>query len=107
MSGARVQRHEGSEGHGRVEGTPRTRLQSLLHVSSMDRIQRYQPPTDRPTIRGVLEGRRAGADGRGIPRAGLPRRLLQSAYRGEDRVAARRQARAREMEPWRGEEQQR
>ena len=54
----------------------------------MDRIQPYQPPVDRPTIRHRMERRPAGEDGEGIPLAGLlwcPPRL---AYREEDQVTA-------------------
>ena len=72
----------------------------------MQRIVPYQPPTDRCTIRELMEGRAAGTDEGGIPPAGLPRRPPKLAYREEDRVAARMRVWARRIEPWRGEEGQ-
>ena len=82
-------------------------LHPHLQVSKMGRIIPYQLPTDGPTIRELMEGRPAGADERGIPPAGLPRHPPLSAYREEDRMAARRRAWAWQIEPWRGERQQR
>ena len=69
------------------------------------RIELYRPP--RPTIRELMEGRPAGEDDGGVPPKGCLGRLPKSAYRLEDRAEARRRVRAREIQPWRGEDQRR
>ena len=71
----------------------------------MQRIVPYQPPTDRFTIRELIEGRAAGAEEGGIAPAGLPQWPPKSAYRQEERVAAEQRVVARSIQPWRGEEQ--
>ena len=71
----------------------------------MTRIEQYQPP--RPTIRELMEGRRAEADDGGVPPKGYLGRLPKLAYRTEDRAEAERRVRAREIQPWRGEDQRR
>ena len=58
----------------------------------MTRKEPYRPP--RPTIRKLMEGRPAGEEDR-------------SANRSEDRGEALRHVRAREMQPWRGDDQRR
>ena len=64
-------------------------------------------PARRPTIRELMEGRPAGEDDGGLP----PKRCLgrppRSAYRSEDRAEALRHVRAREIQPWRGDDQRR
>ena len=67
----------------------------------MTRIEPYRPP--RPTIREMMEGRPAGPDDGAIPLKGYLVRPPKLAYRTEDR--AERGVRAREKQPWRGEEQ--
>ena len=69
------------------------------------RIEPYRPP--RRTIRELMEGRSAGADIGEIPPKGYLGRPTKPAYRTEDRAEAERRVRAREIQPWRGEEQQR
>ena len=69
----------------------------------MTRIEPYRPP--RHTIRELLEGRPAGADNGGVPPKGYLGRPPQSTYRSEDRAEAERRVRAREIQPWRGEDQ--
>ena len=71
----------------------------------MTHIEPYRPP--RPTIRGLMEGRPAGADDGGIPPKGYLRRPPKLAYRTEDRAEAERRVRARKIQPWRGEEERR
>ena len=71
----------------------------------MTRIEPYWPP--RPTIRKLLEGRPARADDGGISAEGYLGRPPKSAYRTEDRAEAERRVGAREIQPWRGEEQRR
>ena len=66
-------------------------------------IEPYRPP--RPTIRELVEGRPAGQTTGESPQEGYLRRLLKSAYRTEDRAEAQRRVRAREIQPWRGEDQ--
>ena len=68
-------------------------------------IQPYRPP--RQTIRELMEGRPAGADDWGVPQKGYLGRLPKSAYRSEDGAEALRRVRAREIQPWRGDDQQR
>ena len=67
------------------------------------RIEPYRPP--RPTIRELMEGRPAGAEDGGIPLKGYLGRPPKSAYGTEDRAEAQRRVRAREIQPWRGEDQ--
>ena len=71
----------------------------------MTRKEPYRPP--RPTIRELMEGRPAGEDNGGGP----PKRCLGrppgSAYRSEDKAEAQRRVRAREIQPWRKDDQRR
>ena len=69
------------------------------------RIEAYRPP--RPTIRELMEGRPAGEDDGGVPPKGCLGRPPRSVYRSEDRAEALRHVRAREIQPWRGDDQQR
>ena len=71
----------------------------------MTRIEPYRPP--RATIRELMEGKPAGADDGGIPPKGYPERPPESAYRTEDRAGAEKRVRAREIQPWRGEDKRR
>ena len=71
----------------------------------MTRIESYRPP--RPTIRELMEGRPAVEDGGGVPPKGCLGRPPRSAKRSEDRAEALRRLRAREIQPWRGDEQRR
>ena len=71
----------------------------------MTRIELYRPP--RPTIRELMEGRPAGEDDAGIPPKGYLGRPPKSAYRSEDRAEALRRVKAREIQPWRGDDQRR
>ena len=65
----------------------------------------YRPPS--PTIRELMEGRLAGEDDGGVPPKGCLGRPPRSAYRSEDRAEALRHVRAREIQPWRGDDQRR
>ena len=67
------------------------------------RIGPYRPP--RPTIRELMEGRPAGEDDGGVPPKGYLGRPPKSAYRSEDRAEALRRVKAREIQPWRGDDQ--
>ena len=69
----------------------------------MTRIELYRPP--RPTIRELMEGRPVGGDDRGIPPDWYLGRPSKSTYRTQGRAEAGRRVRAREIHPWRGEEQ--
>ena len=69
----------------------------------MTRIEPYRPA--RPTIRTLMEGRPAGADDGGIPLEGYLVRPPKLAYRTKDKAQAERRVRARQIQPWRGEEQ--
>ena len=69
----------------------------------MTRIEPYRPP--RPSIRELMEGRPAGADDGGMPSKGYLGRPPKLAYRMENRAQAERLVWAREIQPWRGEEQ--
>ena len=71
----------------------------------MTRIEPYRPP--RPTIRELMEGRPAGEDEGGVPAKGCLGRPLRSAYRSEVSAEAQRCVRAREIQPWRGDDQRR
>ena len=71
----------------------------------MTHIEPYRPPC--PTIRGLIQGWPLGADEEGIARKGYLGRLPKSAYRTENRAEAERRVRAREIQPWRGEDQRR
>ena len=71
----------------------------------MTRIEPYRPA--RPTIRELMVGRPAGADDGGIPPKRYLGRPRKSAYRTEDRAEAQRRVRAREIQPWRAEDQRR
>ena len=68
-------------------------------------IEPYRPP--RPTISELMEGRPAGADNGEVPPKGYLGRLPKWAYRMEDRAKAKRRVRAREIQPWRREDQRR
>ena len=68
-------------------------------------IEPYRPP--RPTIRELMEGRPAGVDDCRVLPKGYLERPPKSAYRTEDRARAERHVRAREIQPWRREEQRR
>ena len=71
----------------------------------MTSIEPYRPP--RPTIRELMEGRLPEEDDGGVPPKGCLGRPPRSAYRSEDRAEALRRVRAREIQPWRGEDQRR
>ena len=71
----------------------------------MTRNEPYRSP--RPTIRELMEGRPAGEDDGGVPPKGCLGRPPRSAYRSEDRAEAQRRVRAREIQPWRGDDQRR
>ena len=71
----------------------------------MTGIEPYRPP--RPTIRELMEGRPAGEDDGGVPPKGCLGRPSRSAYRLEDMAEALRRVRAREIQPWRGDDQRR
>ena len=68
-------------------------------------IEPNWPP--RPTIRELMEGSPAGPDDGRVPPKGYLRRPAKSAYRMDDRADAKRRVRARKIQPWRGENQQR
>ena len=88
-------------GQQRHKGAPRLAQRNAM---PMTRIEPYRPP--RPTIRELMEGRPRADDG-GIPPKGYLGRPPKSAYGTEDRAEAERRVRAREIQPWRGEEQRR
>ena len=71
----------------------------------MTRIEPYRPP--RPPIRELMEGRPAGEDDGVVPPKGCLGRPPRSAHRSEDREEAQRRVRAREIQPWRGDDQRR
>ena len=71
----------------------------------MTRIEPYLPP--RRTIRELMEGRPAGEDDGGVPPKGYLGRPPKSAYRSENRAKALRRVRPREIQPSRGDDQQR
>ena len=89
-------------GQQRQTGTPRLAQRTAM---PMTRIELYRPP--RPTIRELREGRPAGAEDGGISLKGYLGRPPETAYRAVDRVEAKRRVRAREIQPWRGEDQRR
>ena len=70
----------------------------------MTRIELYWPP--RPTIRELMECP-AGEDDGGVPPKGCLGRTPKSAYRSEYGAEAQRRVRAREIQPWRGDDQRR
>ena len=70
----------------------------------MTRIEPYGPI--RPTIRELMECRPAGENDGGVPSKGYLGRPPKSAYRSEDRAEALRLVKAREIQPWRGDDQQ-
>ena len=71
----------------------------------MTRIELYAPPL--PDHQGT-DGGAAGRRGRReVPPKGCLGRPPRSAYRSEDRPEARRRVRAREIQPWRGDDQRR
>ena len=71
----------------------------------MSRIEPYRPP--RLTIRELMEGRPAREDDGGIPPKGYLGTPPRSVYRSEDRAEALRRVKAREIQPWRGDDQRR
>ena len=103
--------HKEEAARGRWGGTEgqrgRNGTQCLSQRSTMPltRIEPYRPP--RPTIRELMEGRPAGEDDGGVPPKGCLGRPPRSAYRSEDRAEALRHVRAREIQPWRGDDQRR
>ena len=92
-------------GTGGQQGRKGTQCLSQRNTVSMTRIEPYRPP--RPTIRELMEGRPAGEDDGGVPPKRCLGRVPRSAYRSEDRAEALRRVKAREMEPWRGDNQRR
>ena len=89
---------------GANEGTKEHNV-SQRSTMPMTRIEPYRPPC--PTIRELMEGRLAGEDDGGVPPKGCLGRPPRSAYRSEDRAEALRRVRAREIQPWRGDDQRR
>ena len=71
----------------------------------MTRIEPNRPP--RRTIRELMEGRPAGEDDGGVPPKGCLGRPPRSAHRSEDKAEAQRCLGAREIQPWRGDDQRR
>ena len=71
----------------------------------MTRNEPYRPPL--PTIRELMEGRPAGANNGGVYPKGYLGRTPKSAYRLEDTAEALRRVRARETQPWHGDDQRR
>ena len=69
----------------------------------MTRIGPYRPP--RQTIRELMDRRPVGTDDGGVPPKGYLERPPKSAYRTQDRAEAERRVRAREIQPWRGQDQ--
>ena len=61
----------------------------------------------RPTIRELMEGRPAGEEDGGVPPKGCLGRPPRSAYRSVDREEALGHVGAREIQPWRGDDQRR
>ena len=86
---------------GANEGAPE-HIVSQRSTMPMTSIELYRPP--RPTIRELMEGRPAGEDDGGVPPKGCLGRPPRSAYRSENRVEALRHVRAREIQPWRGDD---
>ena len=54
-----------------------------------------------------MKGMPAGEDNGGVPPKGYLGRPAKSAYRSEDRAEALRRMKAREIQPWRGNDQRR
>ena len=92
-------------GTGGQQGHKGTQCLSQRSTMPMTRIEPYRPP--RPTIRELMEWRPAGEDDGGVPPKGCLGRPPRSAYRSEDRAEAQRRVRAREIQPWRGDDQRR
>ena len=90
---------------GGQQGHKGTQCLSQRSTMLMTRIEPYRPP--RPTIKELMEGRPTGEDDGGIPPKGCLGRPRRSAYRSEDRAEAQRRMRAREIQPWRGDDQRR
>ena len=90
-------------GTGGQQGRKGTQCLSQRSTMPMTRIEPYRPP--RPTIRELMEGRPAGEDDGGVPPKGCLGRLPRLAYRSEDRAEAQRRVRAREIQPWHGDDQ--
>ena len=91
-----------ARGQQRHKGTRRLAQRNAM---MMTRIEPYRPP--RPTSRELLEGRPARADDGGAPLKGYLGRPPKSAYRSEHRAEALSRVRAREIQPWRGDDQRR
>ena len=73
------------------------------HADDPHRAVPAAPPDHQGT-----DGGAAGGTGRqGSPPPGCLGRPLRSAYRSEDRAEAQRRVRAREIQPWRGDDQRR
>ena len=101
--GDRAAREEGEAGSQQThKGTLRLAQRNAM---PMTRIEPYRPP--RPTIRELMEGRPAGADDGGVPPKGYLGRPPKSAHRLEERAEALRRVRAREIQPWCGDDQRR
>ena len=92
-------------GTGGQQGHKGTQCLSQRSTMPMTRIEPYRPP--RPAIRELMEGRPAREDDGGVPPKGCLGRHPRSAYRSEDRAEAQRRVRAREIQPWRGDDQRR
>ena len=92
-------------GTGGQQGRKGKQCLSQRNTMPMTRIEPYRPP--RPTIRELIEKPPAGEDGGGVPPKGCLGRPPRSAYRPEDRVEALRRLKAREIQPWRGDDQRR
>ena len=113
-SAAQTERADEQCGQGRLrDGEPEGRRVSKGAVSGtsernampMTRIEPYRLP--RLTIRELIEGRPAGENDGGIPPKGYLGRRPKSAYRSEDRAEALRRVKAREIQPWRRDDQRR
>ena len=99
-SAAQEERDAG--GQHRHQDTPRLAQRTAMPKT---RNEPYQPL--RPTFSELIKGRPAGADDGGIPQKGYVGRPPKSAYRMEHRAEAQRRVRARQIQPWRGEDQRR
>ena len=87
---------------GATKGAKETQCLSQRSAMPMTRIELYRPP--RPTIRALMEGRPVGEDDEGVPPKGCLGRRHRSASRSEDRAEAQSHVRAREIQPWRGDD---
>ena len=64
-------------------------------------------PATPPDHQGTDGGTAGGEDDGGVPPKGCLGRLPRSAYRSEDRAEALWRVKAREVQPWRGDDQRR